>query len=234
MPVGNCLMGHIDRPDCMATAWMNSAGVCQMFGYTVETWYGYMGWGVMDYFVDQPGRYTFNEAFFANEQALTWRLATYFPELLNVDLPAAEVEKLSVKVTDQAVAAGLTADDARGLLYDRDTVAFYGDPAWVARMADRPKYFDQTLKVKGDTCTFTIRPSRGADSFQPAETNGSQRGGRPFIAFLPRRVGEVKIVSGAELNPVVTENFILVPNPGVCDVTKNYQVVFAAKTIGVE
>ena len=60
-----------------------------------------------------------------------------------------------MKVTAQAAAAGLTADDARGLLYDRDTVAFYGDPAWVARMADEPKYFDQTLKVKGDTYTLT-------------------------------------------------------------------------------
>lgn len=82
LPVGNCLMGHMVGPDCMATAWMNSAGVCQMIGYTVTTWYGYMGWGVMDYFLDQPGRYTFNEAFLANEQALTWRLTTFFPGLL--------------------------------------------------------------------------------------------------------------------------------------------------------
>ena len=134
MPVGNCLMGHIDRPDCMATAWMNSAGVCQMFGYTVETWYGYMGWGVMNYFMDQPGRYTFNEAFFANEQALTYRLATYFPELLKENLTAEEAENLSVKVTAQAAAAGLTADDARGLLYDRERwrsmATRHGLPAW--------------------------------------------------------------------------------------------------------
>jgi hypothetical protein len=231
MPVGNCLMGHIDRPDCMATAWMNSAGVCQMLGYTVETWYGYMGWGVMDYFMDQPGRYTFNEAFFANEQALTYRLATYFPELLNKDLTAQEVETLPVKVTARAAAAGLTADDARGLLYDRDTVAFYGDPAWDARMADEPKSFGQTLKVKGGTYTFTITPNRGADSFKAVDTSGSQRGGRPFIAFLPQRVHGVKIISGAELNPVITGNFILVPNPGICDVKKNYRVVFAAQVV---
>ena len=41
LPVGNCLMGHIDGPDAMALAYMNCAGVYQMAGYTVPTWYGY-------------------------------------------------------------------------------------------------------------------------------------------------------------------------------------------------
>ena len=34
LPIGNCLMGHIDGPDAMALAWMNDAGVKQMIGYT--------------------------------------------------------------------------------------------------------------------------------------------------------------------------------------------------------
>ncbi|MEW4455921.1 hypothetical protein AB1L30_24850 [Bremerella sp. JC817] len=37
MPIGNCLMGHIDGEKAMAVAWMNSAGVKQMLGYTVPT-----------------------------------------------------------------------------------------------------------------------------------------------------------------------------------------------------
>ncbi|HEY6563637.1 MAG TPA: hypothetical protein VIY86_04035, partial [Pirellulaceae bacterium] len=45
LPIGNCLMGHIDGKDAMALAWMKSAGVRQMLGYTVPTWYGYAGWG---------------------------------------------------------------------------------------------------------------------------------------------------------------------------------------------
>ncbi|MCA9044678.1 MAG: hypothetical protein KDA69_10190, partial [Planctomycetaceae bacterium] len=53
MAVGNCLMGHIDSKDAMALAWMKSAGVRQMIGYTVVTWYGYGGWGCLDYFVEQ-------------------------------------------------------------------------------------------------------------------------------------------------------------------------------------
>jgi hypothetical protein len=82
LPIGNCLMGHVDGPDAMALAWMNSAGVVQMAGYTVPTWFGYMGWGLLDYFVEQPGRYTYAEAFFANQQALIHRLVTEFPALV--------------------------------------------------------------------------------------------------------------------------------------------------------
>ena len=58
MAVGNCLMGHVDGPDAMALAFMKSARVNQMVGYTVLTWYGYGGWGCLDYFVEQPGRYS--------------------------------------------------------------------------------------------------------------------------------------------------------------------------------
>ena len=64
LPIGNCLMGHIDGPDAMALAWMNDVGVKQMIGYTVPTWFGYAGWGMLDYFVEQPGRYSLTEAFF--------------------------------------------------------------------------------------------------------------------------------------------------------------------------
>jgi len=222
-------MGNIDRRDCMALAWMNNGGVHQMLGYTVPTWYGYMGWGVLDYFVEQPGRYTFTEAFFANQHALLHRLATYFPELL--DQPSGDTgrPRLRPTLSDAAKAAGLTASDALGLVHDRDVVAFYGDPAWQARMADRPKAFEQTLTHAGDTYTFEIKPNRGADSFQPINTNGSQRGGRPFVAYLPQRVTDVRIIAGADLNPVVTDDFILVPNPRVCDPARQYRVVFQAR-----
>jgi hypothetical protein len=228
MPIGNCLMGHIDRRDCMATAWMNSAGVRQMLGYTVPSWYGYAGWGVLDYFVEQPGRYTFTEAFFANQHALIHRMETYFPEVLHLN----EGDPMeNGNISQAASAAKLTPEDARGLLYDRDTVAFYGDPAWQARMAEMPVAFGQKLTVKKNVFTFEITPNRGVASFKAVNSNGSQRGGRPFIAYLPHRVREVKILAGMEFSPVVTDNFILVPNPGVCDPAKHYRVTFTATPI---
>ena len=78
LAVGNCLMGHIDRPDCMALAWMNSAGVWARWPVTpcppgTVTWAG----GLLDYFVEQPGRHTLAEAFLANQHALINRLTVF-------------------------------------------------------------------------------------------------------------------------------------------------------------
>lgn len=229
LPIGNCLMGHIDRPDCMATSWMNSAGVRQMIGYTVPTWYGYAGWGMLDYFVEQPGRYTFAEAFLANQHALMHRLATYFPDLVAADLPPGGRPKQRISAGPRALQAGLTAQDGYGLLFDRDVLACYGDPAWEARMASRPCRFRQSLVEREGLWTFRIEPAQGDDSFAPVNTNGVQRGGRPFIAFLPRRVADVRIVAGADLHPVITDDFILVPHPGTDQPARPLEVRFRAQ-----
>jgi len=226
LPVGNCRMGHVDGSDAMAIAYMNSAGVCQMAGYTVDTWYGYAGWGMLDYFVEQPGRYTCAEAFAAAEDSLIYRLQTYFPEL--VDVPDGVHYRGPFKVSDAARAAGLTAQDARGLLYDRDVVAFYGDPAWQARMEDEPKAYDQTLTEQDGLYVFTIHPNRAAASFAPVNTNGAQRGYRPIIVFFPHHLKDVEVAEGADLSPVITENFLLVPNPRRCDPARTYRIVFRA------
>ncbi|MBK9138723.1 MAG: hypothetical protein IPM17_08180 [Verrucomicrobia bacterium] len=234
LPVGNCLMGHIDQPDCMATSWMNGAGVHQMIGYTVPTWYGYAGWGMLDYFVEQPGRFTLAEAFLANQLALLQRLQTYFPELLTAEVDDAGNARGPVRVTETARAAGLRAQDGRGLLFDRDVVAFYGDPAWVARMASRPASlaWEQFYEATPEGLhTLEIRPRRGRDSFRPPNTNGSQRGGRPFVQFLPQRVGPATVLEGAEWQPVIADNFILVPNPGVCEPDRTYRVRFRAEVL---
>lgn len=200
LPIGNCLMGHIDGPDAMALAWMNDVGVRQMIGYTVPTWFGYGGWGVLDYFVEQPGRYSLTEAFFANHQALLHAIETQ-------------------------------ADNQRGLTFDRDVVAFYGDPKWDARMASAKCAYEQSLKQTGDVYTFTITPQKGESSFQPVNVNGAQRGWRPIVCWLPNRVANVKIISGEGLRPVVTDDFMLIPNPRTCDPSATYEVVFSATRI---
>jgi zinc protease len=201
LAVGNCLMGHINSPNAMALAWMNSAGVTQMVGYTVPTWFGYGGWGCLDYFVEQPGRYTMTEAFFANHHAL--------------------VHKLS----------NSPGSAARGLKFDRDVVAFYGDPAWEARMDQAPNAWDQKLTESKGTFTFTIKPNRGTATFEPININGSQRGYRPIVAYLPHRIKDVKIIKGGDLRPAITDNFLLIPNPRKCDPKKTYELVFTATKV---
>jgi hypothetical protein len=205
MPIGNCLMGHIDGPDAMALAFMKSAGVRQMFGYIVPTWYGYQGWGCLDYFVEQPGRYSLNEAFFANHHAL--------------------VHKLSGEKN---------AMDVKGLTFDRDVVAFYGDPAWDARMAAGTCSFQQELRKNPDgSSTLKIAPLLGKESFATVNKNGSQRGGRPIIQFLEKRINpaSVKITAGEDLQPQFTDNFVLIPLPKTCDPERTYEVTFQAQPL---
>ena len=231
LPIGNCLMGHINGPDAMALAWMNGVGVRQMIGYTVLTWYGYGGWGVLDYFVEQPGRYTLTEAFHANHHALIHRLDTYYGDVVRADILPGARNIPAVQPNAAGQALGLAAADSRGLLWDRDTVAFYGDPAWSARMASRPTAYGQKLTVDGDVYELTMTPQRGAASFKPVNTNGSQRGWRPIVALLGHRIRDVEIIEGAELKPVVTDDFVLIPNPRRVDSSRELRVRFTARRI---
>ncbi|MGZ0174420.1 MAG: hypothetical protein ACKVHE_33370 [Planctomycetales bacterium] len=231
LPIGNCLMGHINGPDAMALAWMNDVGVRQMIGYTVLTWYGYGGWGVLDYFVEQPGRYSLTEAFHANHHALIHRLDTYYDGVVTSDV-APGGRNIPASPPNQAgQSIDLTAFDSRGLLWDRDTVAYYGDPAWTARMAPKRKAYGQKLTVEGNVYTLTITPQRGADSFKPVNTNGAQRGWRPIVELLDHRVRNVKIIDGADLMLVVTDDFVLIPNPRVVDLSREYRVTFTASPV---
>ncbi len=232
LPIGNCLMGHIDAPDAMALAWMNSCGVKQMIGYTVPTWYGYAGWGLLDYFVEQPGRYTMAEAFIANHHALLHRLYTALPQAKEMNVkPGSSVRVRSL--TPAAQKMGLRAMDITGLLHDRDVVAFYGDPAWIARTAPGPVAYVQKLthNKEAGTYTFTITPKRGADSFKPINTNGAQRGWRPIVHLLPHRLTDIEVTNANGLNPLVADDFILIPNPRQCDPKRAYVVTFKARVV---
>lgn len=109
----------------------------------------------------------------------------------------------------------------RGLKYDRDVVAFYGDPAWQARLAPHDLPWTQTWSVKGSIYTFTIETRE--DGTWP---------NRPIASFLPHRVQNVKVLKGAEFKPVITDNFILVPLAGKFQKGTQIKVVFQAQPIG--
>jgi zinc protease len=109
---------------------------------------------------------------------------------------------------------GVNAGDAPGLLHDRDVVAYYGDPALQARMKPGACAYEQELTKEGKVYTLTVTGMRGAESFEPVNRNGSQRGGRPVVESLPERIGKVEVLEGAEWSPVIADDFILVPNPG--------------------
>ena len=140
---GNCLMGFISDKDCMALAWMHSANIVQMIGYIEPTWYGYGGWGVHNYFINNPGSMTFATAFFANQQSLLYILHSKYRR--HVETSLGEHREVYHKCfnSDHTAKEGLSRE-CSGLLYDRDNVAFYGDPAWEATLAENKELYCYT------------------------------------------------------------------------------------------
>ena len=133
----------------------------------------------------------------------------------------------SIKTTPKS--AGLTTQDAEVLLFDRDVVAFYGDPAWDARLAEGPLQWKETWKQETTGGSLEITPLAGETSFAPINTNGSQRGGRPIVRFFSHRIdpASVKLSEGADLKPVITDDFLLVPLPAKA--TGPLKIAFTAK-----
>ncbi|MGB0775928.1 MAG: hypothetical protein ACPGUY_08780, partial [Akkermansiaceae bacterium] len=217
LPIGNCLIGCIENKNAFALAMMKSAGVKGMIGYTVPTWFGYAGWGMLDYFVEQPGRYSLNEAFIANQHALVHRLDSSFLDSMKHNPAPGKTVRITPKPVPGRYAVCSDSRDFPGLLHDRDVLAYYGDPALQAKMATRECAYDQKLTIEGDTYTLTVTGKRGDKSFSPINTNGSQRGGRPIIAFLPKRIGKATITQGKEFSPTIADDFILIPNPNKGD-----------------
>ncbi len=192
---GNCLWGNIDKPCCMALMMIRHANVDMLLGYVVPTWFGYMGWGVQDYYIEQPGRFTVAEAVYANNQALLY--------LLENDKTAPDGEKLP-------------AMKREGLKYDRDVVALYGDPAWQNALAAQESGWKQTLESEkaedgAITWTLTIDPIRMENSYALVDANGSERSNRPIFQILPQRVKDANIVEGQDYGALVTDDFVLIP-----------------------
>jgi zinc protease len=217
LPVGNCLIGEVSGRDCMVTSLIRSAGVLQMFGYTVPTWYGKGGWGIQEYFLGQPGRFTLSEAFFANMQAMLYEIETQHPRSAKVDFEQYDLEKNRRLLDELSSRHGIKGRDELGLLWDRDTVAFYGDPAWQARPAGGKLAWDQTIVFEGNRYTLTLATGQAGE--WPA---------KPLVALLPHRVANVKIMKGADFRPLITENFILVPLKGKFQAGEHMEIVFEA------
>jgi len=218
LPVGNCLIGHVPGRNCMVTAFIHSAGVVQMFGYTVPTWYGKGGWGVQEVYLLQPGRWTLSEAFYINSQALVHTLRKRFPGKADVNPDRYEPELIAPSLIGRKYQ--IRDRDCLGLLWDRDTVAFYGDPALEARPVRARLAWDQRLTVAGNRYTFAL--SCRADGKWPRQ---------PVFAFLPHRIdaASVEVNAGGDVQPVITDNFIMVPMEGEFQAGDAVTVTFTAK-----
>ncbi len=227
LAIGNCLMGHIDQPDCMALGWMGSGGVDQFVGYTVVTWYGAMGWGVNSYLFDHPGEYDLAESFYFSNQCVLHDIATKYPKSVNVEIDFPESDKgnpdktMEDFETSLAGKAGpLDPKDTKmnnfGLMWDRDVVAFYGDPLWDARLASHGAKITTDVTHEGNAYLFT------AISTEDTKLQ------KPLAMLLPGRVKNIRVTGGESLKPLVTENFVMLFGLPKMEAGRKYEVRFTA------
>ena len=149
---GNCLIGNIPHGEdsCMATAMIHSFGVYQLMGYTIETWFGRQGWTAQGMLTDYPGYYSFNEAFHFTNSWIVENLVKRDLNHLTLDTSDYDTFQIKAAQTLRGIRVRNTEEqkEALGLLYDRDVVAFYGDPAMRAAIDPKP---GQTLKLERST-----------------------------------------------------------------------------------
>jgi zinc protease len=178
---GNCLIGDISDMDCMALAWIHTGGAYQFCGYIVKTWYGYMGWGVADYFFPLQNRFSFAEAFYLNNQALLYDLENATP-----------------------------GTEQEGLSHDRDVVVLYGDPACEVRLevCQEPVY-DQELIVPPAALSRSGMTSVDTVVFRFTMNEAGHPRNHPIALFTNLTADSVKILSMDAHGAVVTDNFVL-------------------------
>lgn len=226
--VGNCLAGNIDRPDCMALTWLGAGNTNQMVGYTVVTWFGKGGWGTLELLNDVPGMYDVADCFFFNHQSLIYTLETRFPKIAREDFDIADPIKIEPTLEKIAQAAGKMprkdSQDAVGYSFDRDVVAFYGDPAWEARLDASRVSAPISTKLSHDGNTWKFEVTALADT----------EAHRAVAHWLPQRVQSPTLKEGQDLKPILTDNFVYIPATPAMKKGQTLSVVFTADAVAPE
>ena len=214
LPIGNCLIGNVNNTaNSMACAWMNSGHASTMVGYVVPTWYGRNGWGGLRTMVTQSGRYTVAEAFYLNRQDLLYRLQENAPDVIDKDFPYDGKYDMEKEYADAVKVCGreISFDDL-GQWYDRDVVAYYGDPAWEARLQELKNEQDVkvSMKVKGNKCVITIKTSKNFSAERMAGGNlpNENLQAQPFTYLLKDRIKNPRLAQGQTWKAAVDENFL--------------------------
>ena len=107
---GNCLIANHKPGEHTMVMTALGWGKCNQFvGYIIETWFGEIGWDTWKYFANY--RYPMNESYYFANQFLLKKLSEF---------------------------KGAKSDqEYRGMVWDRDGTAFWGDPAQRIKLADK-------------------------------------------------------------------------------------------------
>jgi hypothetical protein len=168
-----------------------------------------------------PGLFSLAEAWFINQQTIMNELLSLCPAVATADLPSFSKGDPGLFQQELFNTAGDAAKkgDARkllGLMWDRDATAFYGDPAWAARMMPRPLPYTVDVSPAPGGCRITVH----------ALTTG--RPAMPPAIILATRVPKPVVKEGAHLGLIVADDFVVMS--GLTNMVSNttYQVILSS------
>lgn len=222
---GNCLIGNVrNNPNSMAIAWLGSGNATAMVGYVVTSWYGRSGWGALKYWISNPGRYTLAEAVYLNEQDMLHQMNEWNADFNKINYPYAVHEVLfrkSLHAAEEAIREGTgikrPTKDQIGFLYDRDVLAYYGDPKWNVRLQPVAEEQDYTVdyKITKKKCIITIKTGKDFDLNRMLGANFKQVHVKnlPFSCFFPKRLNHPVPEGDYPWNIVCDDDFMFIYNP---------------------
>jgi zinc protease len=195
MGAGNCLIGNMNRTtNSMACTLISHYGFNQFVGYTVPTWYGKGGWGTLGLWQSEGG-YSLADAWFFNNQVILHELQTRFPE--------ASKEVMAVSEDGEGFPMDMNRKmerDASGMIWDRDVVAFYGDPMHRIITGSR-QAFETQLKKSGASQLLTIKAQKDL------------KGGPAICVWLPEKIKGLQPAPNSINDLLVTDDYIIVLKP---------------------
>ncbi len=197
---GNCLFGDTHgSKDSMAITALSGYTCNQVVGYTVPTWFGEGGWGTLSLFLGNTTGTSLAEAWFLNNQFILLKTMEIDKKLLEAEFNDERVSyQLQISINHSG--AALRPDNVRqavGLVHDRDTVAFYGDPAWSASIDTSHAPAPYTI-TWNDTNSLTIKAN--------ADTKG-----RCAVWFPNADVAKGCKECNIE-GAILTDDFLLIPH----------------------
>ncbi len=213
---GNCLFGDTLRDkNSMAITAISAANVRQLVGYTVPSWFGEGGWGTLSEFFDGNQNTTVSQAWFLNNQRILNALPS---SLRKAEIPMNPADRTGM---EPAVAWKIVAQSGEkvtkenvGRVYDRDVVAFYGDPLFRTSFVDdlpSSQPWNCTLEKRGNERKLTIsgtknRSRKGKFSFWFPEICDTE---------TPLKFTKISRGNAEEISPkhVFTKNFLLFLEP---------------------
>lgn len=185
---GNCLFGDCNNsPNSMAVTAISVGGVRQLVGYTVPSWYGKGGWGTLSAFFDNTASIPLAQAWYLNNQAILEETFRRYPKAAAIQYNGSDLQSPSsenAQFSQSLAASGYPGEkDLLGLLYDRDVVAFYGNPKKTVTL-------DQTAPSKSPwNCTY-LPGANNTPSEESIEITAAIDKKGPFSFWFPKRMDQ--------------------------------------------